>query len=199
MISNQDSKPVQSSPSSNSLEIQRLVFQSTCENLVDKAYGSHMNAGLYAELKAIGIDTNKWLPAYSHETFVAAIGLIAKHCHPDLPNDEAVRQIGIRTIETHFESALGKPLAALLRVLGPKRTLMRMTQKFRASNNYSETDVMELSPTHFHLWINDSSILKHSRLGLLQRATQLVFGMDAGTVEILSSDARGTVYSLQFQ
>src|SRR4029453_3394206 len=64
-------------------------------------------------------------------------------------------KIGEACIDGFRETMLGRAVLSLLRVLGPRRALMRATQNFRAGNNYTESRLKELGPTQFELWMNE--------------------------------------------
>ena len=104
--------------------------------------------------------------------------------------------IGTRAIEKHFNSLLGRPLFAFLRLLGPERTLMRMKQNLRSANNFCESELFVVAPEHFHLWFNDSTLVKHIRVGLMRRGLELLYS-SSWSVNIISSDELGTVYEIK--
>ena len=51
--------------------------------------------------------------------------------------------LGRRFVRGYIETLVGKALATALRVLGPKRALMRLERSFRTGNNYSRAQFRE--------------------------------------------------------
>jgi uncharacterized protein (TIGR02265 family) len=106
-----------------------------------------------------------------------------------------VLQAGVRNIEGFFETFLGTPMLALLRLLGPKRTLGRMQKNVSSANNYTETVLVELGDGRFQMWVNEPKDMRHFMHGVMQRGVQLA-GAEAVRFIVLDVDGDGTVFEI---
>jgi uncharacterized protein (TIGR02265 family) len=66
---------------------------------------------------------------------------------------ERFAEVGRLFMKGYEKTLIGNALLAVLRVLGPKRTLERMTRNFRTANNYTEVTVEPLAPNHHRVRI----------------------------------------------
>jgi uncharacterized protein (TIGR02265 family) len=174
---------------------ERVSFEGSFEALFVKAYKAQRTPKLERELLALGLDLSKLKPAYPYALFLQAMELSAGHYHPGENLESALVKMGLRLVESYFETMMGKPLLAMVRLLGPKRTLMRMKHNFRTANNFSDTELVELGEKHFQMWMNEIGNVRFSTLGVLRRGLELA-GANGIKIEIVSTDALGTVYEI---
>jgi uncharacterized protein (TIGR02265 family) len=174
---------------------QRVNFQHGFEALYLKAYRNQISAQMTQELLKLGLDLQNLKTAYPHSVFLDSMKVLAKHVYPKDQIEVAFAKIGERLAESYFETVIGKPLLVLLRLLGPKRVLYRTKRNFRSANNYSDSDLVELGPKEFQLWLNEVGPLAFSTLGILQRGMVLT-GANEIRVQILSTDSVGTIFHL---
>lgn len=172
---------------------ERVNFASVFEGLFNTAFKSQVTPGLRAELKLMGLDLDLLQAAYPHDVFVKAVAAGANAWFQGEPPEVAWFKVGQRNLEGFYETFLGKPLFALLRVLGPKRTLGRMKANFRSANNYTDSKLVELAPGELQLWINEVGNTRHFVRGVMFRGLQLA-GSPNVKFDELSTDERGTVY-----
>jgi uncharacterized protein (TIGR02265 family) len=136
--------------------MEKVVFEQTIEGLFVRALGPRLTPPLRARLKAVGIDIDaRLLPAYPFATWMKGLELVARELYPDRTIDDAMFQIGTDFLNGYRETFLGRAVLGMIRALGPNRTLKRATQNFRSGNNYTESRVVELSPTCCELWMNE--------------------------------------------
>lgn len=133
---------------------QRVMFENVFEAVLVRGYGQRMTPALKRQLKLDGVDLDKPLaPAYPVEVWMRVVHAVGVHLEggADL---EAQKKVGARFMAGYFETLLGRSVLPLLKLLGPLRSLRRMTQNFRGGNNFVETKVTEASPTDVTLWMN---------------------------------------------
>ncbi|MFO0598725.1 MAG: DUF2378 family protein [Myxococcaceae bacterium] len=186
---------LQSMPASMPLA-QRVNFKSVFEGLFTTAYADQLTPELKAKLKDLGVDLDALQPAYPHQVFLAAVSAAAAAWYPTEPADQAWFKIGVRNLEGFYATFLGRPLFALLKVLGPRRTAARMSRNFRSANNYSESKLVEVGPSELQLWLNDVGDTRHFIRGVMFRGLQLA-GAPQVRVEELATDANGTVFGVR--
>jgi uncharacterized protein (TIGR02265 family) len=175
----------------------RVNFLSVFEGLFLKGFGDRLTPAVRADLLAIGLDLDRLQSAYPHTVFLASLAVGAKHFFPNDPIPEAYAKLGARNMEGFFETFLGKPMLAMLKLVGPRRTLLRMRTNFRSANNYVESKVVEVSATEFQLWLNEPGDIRFFIQGVMRRGLELA-GAKSLSLEVLASDAAGTVYHVKF-
>lgn len=134
----------------------RLWFKEAVEGLFLRALRSQDDPRLVEKLRGVGIDvTSPLLPAYSAETWARGITLAGARLHPDLSTERATYRIGCAFSDGYASTMMGKALYALLKTLGPRRTLPRMGRNFRTVTNYLEVGVTELQTDCYSVRFNE--------------------------------------------
>jgi uncharacterized protein (TIGR02265 family) len=134
--------------------VEQLVFGHTIDGLV-RSIGKRMTPELEQRLRECGLPPDGVRKAgYRYAEWKALVRAAREHLFPELPEEPGYRRLGLRFIEAYFEGAMGRTVAALSRLLGPKRMLARATQNFRSGNNFTECRLTEIRPSLFELWIN---------------------------------------------
>lgn len=133
---------------------ERLVFLQTFEGLV-QAYGSRFTPALLTNFRLYGFDPERLLPAYPQQTFIEVLRLLARELHPGVDEHDAIRRTARGFISGYDETLVGRAMLAAIRIIGPRRTLERLTRQFRTGNNFSDTRLSQLAPTEFELWCNE--------------------------------------------
>ncbi|MGA9523639.1 MAG: DUF2378 family protein [Myxococcaceae bacterium] len=136
---------------------EQLVFAHTVEALFENALGDKLTAKARDRLKSRGLNLDWKLPAYPRTQFHEWVQIAAEEVHPGIPRGRALEQIGMSVIAGYEKTLLGRALVAAGRLMGPKRTLTRMTHNFRSTSNYLETRLTELGTNSYDLWINETS------------------------------------------
>ncbi len=116
-----------------------VVFSSTFEALV-RALGPKLDESGKARFKAIGVDFDaRLLPAYTQETWLSAMQIGSDLLMPGESKEAQYYNLGHRIVASFAETMVGRALVAMMRVIGPRRALGRMTRNLRAANNFTET------------------------------------------------------------
>lgn len=135
---------------------ERVIFAQWPEALFLKAFADKVTPEVKARLRETGLDLDKALaPAYPFEAQAVWLTIAAEEFYPDLPRDEALHAIGLNFFSGWQETLLGRAAAAMFRVIGPRRSLLRVERAFRTSNNFTEVKAEELGPTCIRLYINE--------------------------------------------
>lgn len=134
----------------------KVVFEQTIEGLFLRGLGSRVTPALKGQLKAAGLDLDqKLLPAYPFAVWMKTLELTAAALYPGEPLERAMFQVGEAFLDGYRETFLGRAVLGMMRVLGPRRTLLRATQNFRSGNNYTETRITEVGAAVIDLWMNE--------------------------------------------
>ena len=135
-----------------------VVFGHTVEGLL-VALDGHLDAPLRAKLKDAGLDLERKLaPAYPKAQWYQCLRLAAEALFPDLPLSKAHWHLGERFITAYFSTSMGRALQAVLKILGPARTLERTTRNMASGSNFVQVEVERLGPTDYRLKVNDAGI-----------------------------------------
>jgi uncharacterized protein (TIGR02265 family) len=174
--------------------VERLWFASVIEGLYGNALKKRWTPKLLTGLRELGIDLEKpLLPAYPAETFVAALKYTARELYPQEPLEEALYTLGGESWRGFRETLVGKAMVALLRVLGPRRTLPRSRHNFRSGTNYIDVVVTERRPNCFLVHFNDVDDIPHFFCGLMD-SSGLDLGAPRKTAHVLARGKELTLF-----
>lgn len=174
-----------------------VVFGNSVEALV-RVLGPALDGRVQQRFLAIGVDLFNPNPAYPYELWLTTLNLAMEVLWPTLPRDEATFRMGRAIFESYGQTVMGKALLQLVKVLGPRRALERMSRNLRTTNNYSDTKLTEVGPNHFELWVNRVAFPHYFR-GLLEAGLEFG-GAKAVKVGIGSvSQEQGVVFELRWQ
>jgi uncharacterized protein (TIGR02265 family) len=122
-----------------------VIFTQSVESLFVHALGGRLDATVREELRRLGLDLDRpLLPAYPVRTWEAALVLAGRTLFPQVTPAEARFELGRLMIAHYDDTVLGKAVVAMGRLIGPRRTLERMTRNIRTSNNYVQSTLEEL-------------------------------------------------------
>ncbi len=130
---------------------ERLVFGSSVEGML-RTLGPQPSDEVKAQLKGLGFNVDKLLPAYSVPEYLKLIDFLGTHRFPELQGAERDRALGREFIIGFGQTFTGKATLALGRVIGPMRATLRLTRSMRAVNNYSQTEAIPLGANSVQLW-----------------------------------------------
>jgi uncharacterized protein (TIGR02265 family) len=145
-----------------------LVFEQTIEAVFVRGLHGRLSSACKARLRQAGLDLDlKLRPAYPFESWMRFLRIAAEELYPGQTLEQGAWKLGEACIDGFQETMLGRAMLSLMRVLGPRRTLMRATQNFRAGNNYTEARIQELGPRDFELWRNEVGSLPSFTAGII--------------------------------
>jgi uncharacterized protein (TIGR02265 family) len=176
-----------------------LVYEQTLEALFVRALGGRLTPECRARLLSAGLDVSQKLkPAYPFQSWMIFLRIAAEELYPGMPLSEATLKLGEAYVEGFRETMLGRAVMSLLRVLGPRRTVLRATQNFRAGNNYTETRVTELGPNLFDVWMNEVGDFPEFTAGIIQAGVR-ASGAKELRVELLGYDGHACTYRISWK
>lgn len=175
-----------------------LVFEQTIEAVFVRALHGRLAPACKARLRQAGLDLDQKLrPAYPFDAWMTFLRITAEELYPGEPLEQGAFKIGEACIDGFRETMLGRAVLSLLRVLGPKRALMRATQNFRAGNNYTESRLKELGPRQFELWMNEVGSLPSFTAGILHAGLRTA-GAENILIEMKGYDGHGCTYCISW-
>jgi uncharacterized protein (TIGR02265 family) len=171
-----------------------LVFPQTVEALI-RALGDRLDLDAERQLAESGVNVRD-LQAVSQQVWSQATRVGAKVLCPDAPVEVGLFELGKRFVVGFEDTLLGRGTIALARVLGPRRSLQRMTANFRNGNNYTETRLVELGPNRYEMWVSNVVVPEFIR-GMILAGLE-VSGARHPRVETASFDEEGTTYRISW-
>lgn len=168
---------------------ERLVFSHSMEALY-RALEPHTPTERAAFLKA-GITGQRFLPAYPVERHIEILDACAASRFAHLPELERYVEVGKLFFAGFEKTLVGSALMAMLRVLGPRRTLERLTRNLRSANNFSEGTVKALAPNRHLVHLNFTA-RPGFYLGLLEAGCRVAGAKDLSVTVAETKDLETT-------
>ncbi len=151
----------------------RYVFPSSVEGII-KGLGPLATPELKAHLSKHGIDVDKVPPAIPIETWSPQLERIAVFAWPKESPEEAMRLLGLSFIRGWRKTTLGAAASAVLRLVGPSRTLTRLDRAFRTSDNFTKATTELLGPNEALVSINEVHRFPSFWVGILEGGLELL-------------------------
>ena len=175
---------------------EQIVFSQTFEALA-RAVSPDLSELAKAKFRAAGIDYDRPLQtAYTYDVWMKAMVVGATLLSPDAPHEQQYYNVGLRLVTSYGETVIGRALLALLRLIGPKRTLERMTRNLRSANSFT-TATVEMLPdgqATVTVWpVFEPGFFR----GLFTGALTAAGGKDV-SIETLSIVERKAVYAISW-
>lgn len=177
---------------------QQVVFEQTIEGLFIRALGRRLTPSMIARLKTVGLDLEKkLLPAYAFTTWMMTLRVAAEELYPGHSLDDALFKVGELMITGYQETFMGRAVLGMIRVIGPKRTLLRSTRAFRSGNNYTEARVTEVGPSCMDVWMNEVGPYPSFTAGIMHGA-MVAAGARSAKVEMSGHDGHACSYRVSW-
>lgn len=134
---------------------ERLMFSQVIEAVFIKGLGDKITPSLRAEIKKAGIDLAKLQPAYPVEVMEKACKAVVPTLFPGMTEAEAFFQLGMVSMRGYSDTLLGKALIQILKLIGVRRSLLRMHTSMRGGNNFLDTSSTVLAGNSIELRFSD--------------------------------------------
>lgn len=153
----------------------KVVFAQSMEGLyraLQPLQPLEQTAFLKAGVKGDG----KFAAAYPLELYMDVMKAASAR-FPELEHDARYREVGKLFIGGFTATLMGSAMLGLLKVLGPRRALDRLTRSFRAANNFTGGSFTSLAPNH-HRVVVDYTLQPGFYWGLLEETLRRVGARD---------------------
>ncbi|KFA92749.1 DUF2378 family protein [Archangium violaceum] len=175
-----------------------LVFEQTVEAVFARGLHGRIPPSCKARLRQAGLDLElKLRTAYPLDAWMTFLRITAQELYPDEPLEQGAFKLGEAFIDGFHETLPGRAVLSLLRVLGPRRALMRTTKNFRAGNNYTESRLEELGPRQFELWMNEVGSLPTFTAGILHAGLRTAGAADI-RIDLSGYDHHACTYCISW-
>lgn len=152
---------------------EQLWFSVVIEGVFIKGLGDRMTPELKLSLKRAGLDLDRLQPAYPLSVVKQAFDLVIAQLFPDMDRDAALLELGRTSLKGYTETLLGRALIQILKLIGVRRSLLRMHTSMRAGNNYLETFSTVIAPSCIDLKFSDVSGMPSFYQGILEEGGRL--------------------------
>jgi uncharacterized protein (TIGR02265 family) len=168
------------SPPPSTVSSDRVLFGNTFDGLRRALINANVPLDAIEQgFAGIGIRFGKDLAAaYPAQRWVEALHLAGTLAFPTLDHEARFHAVGRMVIDGFTQTVLGGAVLALARLVGPARTVKRMTHNFRHSDNFSTAEVTELGPTTLRVALNEDFGLPSYSTGLFLRIVELSGGKE---------------------
>ena len=153
---------------------QRLWFSNSVEGLLVRGIGTRLTPALREKVRDEGINLERLEPAYPVERFVAACRAVIPTLYPDKTEAEAFYELGCSFLRGYSETLLGAAMVRMMKLIGPRRTLERMTKNFRTGGNYLDTRFVALTRSSVELWISDVTEMPDFYRGMIEEGARMI-------------------------
>jgi uncharacterized protein (TIGR02265 family) len=154
-------------------KVEQLMFSPVIEGIFIKGLGDKLSPRLKEEIKKVGIDLNKLAPAYPVELVHKACKVVMPVLYPGMTEAEAFHQLGLLSLRGYTETLLGKALMQILKLIGVRRSLLRMHTSMRSGNNFLETSSTVLSGNCIELRFSDVSKMPSFYQGIIEEGGRM--------------------------
>ncbi|MFT3710986.1 MAG: DUF2378 family protein [Archangium sp.] len=120
-----------------------VVF-GTAIQAMRNALKDQVTPALHERLKKSGVDFDKIRPAYPMDTWVEVIRIAGAELFSNEPESTRYVTLGRSFMRGFAETGVGFAAHQLGKLIGVKRTLMRMGRNFRQASNYLETEISDV-------------------------------------------------------
>lgn len=108
------------------------------------------------------------------EEWEALLRFLARKLTPDGTEAAGLEVLGREILIGYFDGLVGRGVFLVLKLLGPRRALLRMAENFETADTMTKVYPKELSPTHIELLFNDIGHMPTYVRGILLYALALL-------------------------
>jgi uncharacterized protein (TIGR02265 family) len=155
-----------------------VVYQHVFESLLKHGVGTRMTPALREKLKALDADPDRLKPAYPRDAWDGIMESVREAIYPQLSKEEGQKRLGQDMVIGTGGSVFGKMILQMVKVLGPKRTLLRVPKSYRDGNNFTEVKLTEKGPTEFEMWMSYSGNSSPMVCGSLEETLRIAGARD---------------------
>ncbi len=177
---------------------ERLWYRDAVEGLFIRELQDVLEPAHRAQLKSLGLDLSRLLPAYPVATFRAGLELVGPLVAPNQPPLEQQLELGRRLTRGYFDTFLGRAMSKMMAMVGPDRGITRIGRSFRSLNNYVDARLLEHHAGSARVSFSPVEGLTGLLLGINQESGVLLSSNKRRTRVTLDSDD-GTQALMRFE
>ncbi|MBX7115611.1 MAG: DUF2378 family protein [Myxococcaceae bacterium] len=139
----------------------RQFSEKWVKGVFGKALAPHLDEGLKAKLKAIGIDVAPpYAPSYARQAWLDGLALVANERFADEPDAGArLRRLGGQLVKVLADSGkINGAALTMAKLFGAKRVLKELVSQAAAGTNYLQFNLQFPSSREASLRFNDAAV-----------------------------------------
>lgn len=153
---------------------EHVVYDAAVEGVFLRGLVGMVTPSLSSKLRALGLDLDQKLrPTYPREAWTRMLEVTVAEVFPRVSRDEGFRQLGAKAVNGIGYTMIGKVLVQMARLMGPRRSILRLPQVFTSMNNFMKMELAEVEPNHFHVHVSETYGHPAYVLGAMQAAMGL--------------------------
>ncbi len=146
------------------------------------------NALPLAQLEKLGVYPPRDV---TMEVWVGAVHAIARAMFPLLPADQQLEALGREVVRSFANGVVGRGVLMVGRLLGRRRTLMRMAEHFRTADSVMNVSAFEKTPQWVQIRFGASYGLDAHLLGVVREGVALLTPTEPCVIEGAPDGAGG--------
>jgi uncharacterized protein (TIGR02265 family) len=176
----------------------RLIYAEVVEGLIRHGLSGKVSLRLRERLRQLGLDVDRPPQTFPVVAWQQCLAVIVEEAFPGVPTEEGFRQLARQHVEGYGRTLLGKATMRVMRLLGPRRMVLRLPHMLGSTDNYTVGVVEERGPTTFELALN-SSPMSIGYPEALFESFLTASGAEEPRVKLLQSSAEGSTYQLTWK
>jgi uncharacterized protein (TIGR02265 family) len=165
---------------------EHVVYDAAVEGVFLRGLVGMVTPSLSSKLRELGLDLDhKLRPTYPRQAWTKMLEVTVSELFPGVSRDEGFRRLGEKAVNGIGYTMIGKVLVQMARLMGPRRSLLRLPQVFTSMNNFMKMELTEVEPNHFHVHVDQTYGHPAYVLGAMQAAMSL---SDAKDLQVILLD-----------
>jgi uncharacterized protein (TIGR02265 family) len=158
---------------------EHVVYDAAVEGVFLRGLVGMVTPSLSSKLRDLGLDLDRKLrPTYPREAWARMLEVTVAELFPNVSRDEGFRRLGEKAVTGIAYTMIGKVLVQMAKLMGPRRSLLRLPQVFTSVNNFMKMELQELEPTHFVVHVDETYGHPAYVQGAMQAAMRLAEAKD---------------------
>src|SRR6185295_10580293 len=134
-----------------------VVYDAAVEGVFLRGLVGQITPSLSAKLRGLGLDLGQKLrPTYPREAWTRFLEVTVAEIFPNVSTEEGFRRLGAVAVNGIGHTMMGKVLVQMAKLMGPRRSMLRLPDSFTAMNNFMRMELEEVAPNHFRLHLNET-------------------------------------------
>jgi uncharacterized protein (TIGR02265 family) len=134
----------------------RLIYAEVVEGLIQHGLRGRVSLRLRERLRQLGLDVDRPPQSFPVVSWWKCLHVIVEETFPGVPTEEGFRRLARQHMEGYGRTLLGRATLRVLRLLGPRRMVLRLPHVLGSTDNYTSGTVVERAPGVFELVLNSS-------------------------------------------
>ena len=176
----------------------RLVYGEVMEGLLQHGLRGQVSLRLRERLRQLGMNVDQPPSSFPVLQWLQCLRVIVEETFPGIPTEEGFRRLARQHVEGYSRTLLGRATIRVMRLLGPRRMVLRLPNVLGSTDNYTTGVVVERGPSTFELAIN-SSLQPPGYTESLLETLLAGCGAEEPHVKVLQSSEDSTTYQLTWK